>query len=104
MAVDYLLYQNYFRFRLLSITPNLVKFFAVDCVEHEPLIENSSSCMKLVNAAKTHHLIPDWSVDIAPHEFQSRSLHKEAKIYLVGGEVHQKVNNQNKLNFPQTFA
>ncbi|XP_065062029.1 kelch-like protein diablo [Rhopilema esculentum] len=63
----------------------------VDCVEHEPLIENSSSCMKLVNAAKTHHLIPDWSVDNAPHEFQSRSLHKEAKIYLVGGEVHQKV-------------
>ena len=48
--------------------------------------------MKMINAAKNFHLLPDWSSEIIPVELMSRSMHKESKVYIVGGEVHQKVS------------
>lgn len=66
-------------------------FLAVDCVESEPLIAKNSECMKLVNDAKTYHLMSDWTTDGVSTELQPRSIHKEAKVYIIGGEVHQKV-------------
>ena len=47
--------------------------------------------MQIVNEAKTYHLLCDWTVDNLPSELQSRSIHKEAKVYIIGGEIRQKV-------------
>ena len=48
--------------------------------------------MKIINAAKNFHLLPDWSSETIPVELMSRAMHRESKVYIVGGEVHQKVS------------
>jgi len=63
----------------------------IDCVEREPLIAKNTKCMQMINDAKTHHLLCDWTIDDPLLELQSRSIHNEAKVYLIGGEIHQKV-------------
>ncbi len=66
-------------------------YISVDCVENEPIVAESNECMRMINAAKTYHLLPKWSGEDGKKDLQIRSIHKESKVYVVGGEVHQKV-------------
>ena len=72
--------------------------FPVDCIENESIIEEDDTCMRIINEAKTFHLLPDRHKE-GDKRFEPRQIHRESKVYIIGGEVHQQVRNYANKHF-----
>eukprot|EP00794_Sanderia_malayensis_P004620 gene4620-5227_t len=102
-AVSWVKHDKEARLKWLPSLINLVRLYQlppkvlVDCVENEAVVAENTECMRLINDAKTYHLIPDWNTATTDERIdkmlEMRSIIKESKIYVIGGEVHQKVYN-----------
>ena len=71
----------------------------VDCIESEKLVESNDTCMRLISEAKNFHLLPERRHNI-PFVTQARHKARSTMIYIVGGEIHNRVfNSVRRFNF-----
>ncbi|XP_067032837.1 kelch-like protein diablo [Acropora muricata] len=81
--------------RLPLLPPKIL----VDCIESDKLVENNDTCMRLISEAKNYHLLPERR-DIVPFVTHARCKAHSTMIYIVGGEIHNRVfNSVRRFNF-----
>ena len=62
-------------------------------------MENNDTCMRLISEAKNYHLLPERR-DIVPFVTHARCKAHSTMIYVVGGEIHNRVfNSVRRFNF-----
>lgn len=77
----------------------LLFVISVDCIESEKLVESNDTCMRLISEAKNYHLLPERREKV-PFVSQARQKAHGTMIYIVGGEIHNRVfNNVRRFNF-----
>lgn len=82
---------------LPSIKGNFL--FSVDCIESEKLVECNDSCVRLISEAKNYHLLPERRDQIS-FVTEARRKAGSTMIYIVGGEIHNRVfNSVTRFNF-----
>lgn len=81
--------------RLPLLPPKIL----VDCIESEKLVECNDSCMRLISEAKNYHLLPERRDQIS-FVTEARRKAGSTMIYIVGGEIHNRVfNSVRRFNF-----
>lgn len=77
----------------------LLFVISVDCIESEKLVESNDTCMRLISEAKNYHLLPERREKV-PFVSQARQKAHGTMIYIVGGEIHNRVfSNVRRFNF-----